>query len=69
MNHSLLKEIMYIQNLDLLQRIANDMFEGNTELRDNFISKYHKKNFNGTLVTKNKIDRYSKTINRIARKK
>lgn len=40
----ILKEIIYKQNLELLQRISNDMYIDETEKRK-FIKKYHKKNF------------------------
>ena len=40
----ILRDIIHSQNLDLLQRIANDMYiEENDKIK--FIQKYHKKNF------------------------
>ena len=40
----ILKDIINIQNLELLQRIADDMYVDDVEKQD-FIDKYHKKNF------------------------
>jgi uncharacterized protein YktA (UPF0223 family) len=40
----ILKDIINIQNLELLQRIANDMYNDDVDKQD-FIDKYHKKNF------------------------
>ena len=40
----ILKDVIYQQNLELLKRISNDMFIDDEE-KENFIKKYHKKNF------------------------
>ena len=60
----ILRDIIHIQNLDLLQRIANDMY---IDIKDKemFIQKYHKKNF--TFLHQEKKDRvlvYTKKIRR-----
>ena len=58
----ILRDIIYIQNLELLQRIANDMYI-NIDDKDTFIQKYHKKNF--TFLHQEKKDRitpYTKKI-------
>ena len=50
----ILRDIIHIQNLDLLQRIANDMYI-DIEDKEMFIQKYHKKNF--TFLHQEKKDR------------
>ncbi len=58
----ILRDIIHIQNLDLLQRIANDMYI-DIEDKEMFIQKYHKKNF--TFLHQEKKDRvlsYTKKI-------
>ena len=58
----ILREIIYEQNLELLQRIANDMYNDEGEKQD-FISKYHKKNFSILIpVKKDNTKKYLKTI-------
>ena len=39
-----LQEVIYTQNLDLLHRIADDMYIDECD-KQTFINKYHKKNF------------------------
>ena len=50
----ILRDIIYIQNLELLQRIADDMYI-DIDDKDTFIQKYHKKNF--TFLHQEKKDR------------
>ena len=58
----ILKEIIYDQNLDLLQRIANDKFN-DEEQKKRFIQKYHKKNFTHLkMVKKNILPKYEKHV-------
>ena len=40
----ILKDIIYIQNKDLLTRMAEDLYI-DEEQKNDFIKKYHKKNF------------------------
>ena len=46
-----LKTVIYIQNNELLTRIANDNFNDESEKQD-FIKKYHKKNFSHLIEVK-----------------
>tara|TARA_B110000285_G_scaffold178888_1_gene201310 strand:+ start:604 stop:810 length:207 start_codon:yes stop_codon:yes gene_type:complete len=46
-----LKNIIYLQNKELLNRIANDNFNDKLE-RNDFIKKYHKKNFSHLIEVK-----------------
>jgi hypothetical protein len=50
----ILRDIIYIQNFDLLQRIADDMYN-EVKDKDIFIQTYHKKNF--TFLHQEKKDR------------
>ena len=40
----ILKDIIYVQNLELLTGVADDIYNDDGEKQD-FIHKYHKKNF------------------------
>ena len=40
----ILRDIIYHQNFELLQRISDDMYNDEEDKQD-FIDKYHKKNF------------------------
>ena len=60
----LIQEIIYEQNKQFLQRIANDMFVTNED-KDSFLIKYHKKHFSYFQVIKqDKTDSYQKKIDR-----
>tara|TARA_B100002051_G_C16633757_1_gene584719 strand:+ start:847 stop:1044 length:198 start_codon:yes stop_codon:yes gene_type:complete len=58
----ILKDIINIQNLELLQRIANDMYVDDVEKQD-FIGKYHKKNFGIIIpIKKDNTEKHIRTI-------
>ena len=58
----ILRDIIYQQNYDLLQKIGNDKFNDDQQKKD-FIQKYHKKNFSYMKpITKNIIPQYTKDI-------
>tara|TARA_B110000495_G_C22976868_1_gene573870 strand:+ start:1162 stop:1365 length:204 start_codon:yes stop_codon:yes gene_type:complete len=64
-----INEIIYEQNLELLSRISNDMFDSN-ENRKMFIEKYHKKNFSFLkIVKKNPVQEHNIKFERIMRTK
>ena len=50
----ILREIIYEQNKELLERIANDKYI-EQEDKENFMKKYHKKNFSCFKVNKREI--------------
>ena len=47
----IIRDVIYEQNIDLLERIANDMYI-EQEDKEKFIKKYHKKNFTSLKVVK-----------------
>ena len=58
----IIRDIIYQQNHDLLQKIANDKFNDDQQKID-FIKKYHKKNFSYMKpITKNIIPQYATDI-------
>jgi len=58
----IIRDIIYEQNYDLLQKIANDKFNDDQQKID-FIKKYHKKNFSYMKpITKNIIPQYATDI-------
>ena len=58
----ILRNIIYLQNEDLLQRIAKDKYIY-MEDREAFLNKYHKKNFTYlNIVKKDSTSKYLKTI-------
>jgi hypothetical protein len=58
----IIRDIIYEQNHDLLQKIANDKFNDDQQKID-FIKKYHKKNFSYMKpITKNIIPQYATDI-------
>ena len=60
----ILRDVIYEQNKDLLERIANDM-DIEQEDKENFIKKYHKKNFTSLKVVKR--DTTSKYVKKLIR--
>ena len=59
---TIIKEYIYEQNHDLLQRIANDKYVDDKD-KDEFIKKYHKKNFSYFKpVTKDVVPEYTKYL-------
>ena len=64
----LLHEIIYQQNKDFLQRIANDMFI-DCDDKLSFIQRYHKKNFSFFQQKKHDpIEKYKKKIEKCVKK-
>ena len=62
-----INDIIYEQNMELLERIALDMFDSG-ENRKLFIKKYHKKNFSYlNNVKKDIIPEYHKKFSRLMR--
>ena len=60
-----LKTIIYFQNKELLSRISNDYFNEELEKND-FIKKYHKKNFSHLIdVKRDNSNKDNKKINRL----
>jgi hypothetical protein len=58
----IIRDIIYEQNYDLLQKIANDKFNDDQQKID-FIKKYHKKHFSYMKpITKNIIPQYATDI-------
>jgi len=59
---TIIKEYIYEQNHELLQRIVNDKYVDNKD-KDDFIKKYHKKNFSYFKpVTKDIVPEYTKYL-------
>ena len=57
-----LQEVIYTQNLDLLHRIADDMYIDECD-KQTFIYKYHKKNFSQLIpIKKNNNEKHLKMI-------
>ena len=62
-----LKNIIYLQNHELLKRIANDNFKEELDKED-FIKKYHKKNFAHLIeVKRDNSEKDEKKIKRLMR--
>ena len=60
-----LQEIIYEQNLEILQLIANDKYNDDED-KKKFIQKYHKKNYSCMkIIKKNNIQEYEKKINKL----
>jgi hypothetical protein len=58
----ILRDIIYHQNAELLQRISDDMYNDEEDKQD-FIDKYHKKNFSILIqVKRNNTDKQLKII-------
>ena len=51
MNNNFIRDLILIQNKELLTRIANDKFDS-PENREIFIANYHKKNYAVLNITK-----------------
>ena len=64
----IIREILYEQNLHLLRVIANDKYNDEID-KDEFIKKYHKRNYCFMKVSKrNKIQKYQTIIQKIQKK-
>ena len=62
-----LKNIIYLQNHELLSRIANDNFKEELD-KESFIKKYHKKNFSHLIeVKRDNSEKDDKKIKRLMR--
>lgn len=65
----ILSDIIYLQNKELLERIANDKYIQQLD-KDKFINSYHKKNFSFVKqITKNITPKYSLKIKRALQSK
>jgi len=64
---NILSRILYIQNRDLLIKIANDHFTTDEE-KESFIKKYHKINYTHiNTIKKDNIEKYKKKFERVMR--
>ena len=58
----IIKEYIYEQNLELLQKISDDKYDDDKQ-KEEFIKKYHKKNFSYFKpVTKDVVPEYTKYL-------
>ena len=65
MNFTIIQEVLYQQNKELLQRIADDKYL-HEDQKQEFIHKYHKKNFSYVQsIQRDVIPSYEKKISRL----